>query len=145
MDHLGLIILKEDFIMNNIKSLLKKEIEAEFLELEKIQIGTDDYKTSVDGITKMIDKSIEISKMEADIDSKKEALYAETDLELKKQKNEHFNRMIVNILSGASIVSGVVLTIWGTYKTLKFEETGTVTTTAGRSFINSVVKFFKKN
>lgn len=131
--------------MNSIKSLLKKEIEAEFLELEKIQIGTDDYKTSVDGITKMIDKSIEISKMEADIDSKKEALYAETDLELKKQKNEHFNRMIVNILSGASIVSGVVLTIWGTYKTLKFEETGTVTTTAGRSFINSVVKFFKKN
>lgn len=145
MDHLGLIILKEDFIMNDIKSLLKKEIEAEFLELEKIQIGTDDYKTSVDGITKMIDKSIEISKMEADIDSKKEALYAETDLELKKQKNEHFNKMIVNILSGASIVSGVVLTIWGTYKTLKFEETGTVTTTAGRSFINSVVKFFTKN
>lgn len=131
--------------MNDIKSLLKKEIEAEFLELEKIQIGTDDYKTSVDGITKMIDKSIEISKMEADIDSKKEALYAETDLELKKQKNEHFNKMIVNILSGASIVSGVVLTIWGTYKTLKFEETGTVTTTAGRSFINSVVKFFTKN
>lgn len=145
MGHLGLIILKEDFIMNDIKSLLKKEIEAEFLELEKIQIGTDDYKTSVDGITKMIDKSIEISKMEADIDSKKEALYAETDLELKKQKNEHFNKMIVNILSGASIVSGVALTIWGTYKTLKFEETGTVTTTAGRSFINSVVKFFTKN
>ena len=131
--------------MNNIKSLLKKEIEAEFLELEKIQIGTDDYKTSVDGITKMIDKSIEISKMEAEIDSKKEALYAETDLELKKQKNEHFNKMIVNILSGASIVSGVALTIWGTYKTLKFEETGTVTTTAGRNFINSVVKFFTKN
>lgn len=131
--------------MNDIKSLLKKEIEAEFLELEKMQIGTDDYKTSVDGITKMIDKSIEISKMEADIDSKKEALYAETDLELKKQKNEHFNKMIVNILSGASIVSGVALTIWGTYKTLKFEETGTVTTTAGRSFINSVVKFFTKN
>ena len=145
MDHLGLIILKEDFIMNDIKSLLKKEIEAEFLELEKIQIGTDDYKTSVDGITKMIDKSIEISKMEADIDSKKEALDAETDLELKKQKNEHFNKMIVNILSGASIVSGVALTIWGTYKTLKFEETGTVTTTAGRNFINSVVKFFTKN
>lgn len=131
--------------MNDIKSLLKKEIEAEFLELEKMQIGTDDYKTSVDGITKMIDKSIEISKMEADIDSKKEALDAETDLELKKQKNEHFNKMIVNILSGASIVSGVALTIWGTYKTLKFEETGTVTTTAGRNFINSVVKFFTKN
>lgn len=145
MDHLGLIILKEDFIMNDIKSLLKKEIEAEFLELEKMQIGTDDYKTSVDGITKMIDKSIEISKIEADIDSKKEALDVETDLELKKQKNEHFNKMIVNILSGASIVSGVALTIWGTYKTLKFEETGTVTTTAGRNFINSVVKFFTKN
>lgn len=131
--------------MNDIKSLLKKEIEAEFLELEKMQIGTDDYKTSVDGITKMIDKSIEISKIEADIDSKKEALDVETDLELKKQKNEHFNKMIVNILSGASIVSGVALTIWGTYKTLKFEETGTVTTTAGRNFINSVVKFFTKN
>ena len=97
MDHLGLIILKEDFIMNDIKSLLKKEIEAEFLELEKIQIGTDDYKTSVDGITKMIDKSIEISKMEADIDSKKEALYAETDLELKKQKNGM--RLIKNVSS----------------------------------------------
>lgn len=129
----------------SIKTLLHEEIESEFKELEKTQVGTDQYKASIDGISKLIDRSIEISKIEADIKNKEDTREIETQLELKKQKDERRNKIIVNVLTGTSIISGIVLTVWGTLKTLKFEETGTVTTSAGRSFINGIVKSFTKH
>lgn len=144
MEPKGLYILKEVFIMS-IKTLLHEEIESEFKELEKTQVGTDQYKASIDGISKLIDRSIEISKIEADIKNKEDTREIETQLELKKQKDERRNKIIVNVLTGTSIISGIVLTVWGTLKTLKFEETGTVTTSAGRSFINGIVKSFTKH
>lgn len=129
----------------SIKTLLHEEIESEFKELEKTQVGSDEYKASIDGISKLIDRSIEISKLEADIKNKEDTREIETQLELKKQKDERRNKTIANVLTGTSIVSGIVLTVWGTLKTLKFEETGTVTTSAGRSFINGIVKSFTKH
>lgn len=129
----------------SIKTLLHEEIESEFKELEKTQVGSDEYKASIDGISKLIDRSIEMSKLEADIKDKEETRELETQLELKKQKDEHRNKTIANILTGTSIISGIALTVWGTLKSLKFEETGTVTTSAGRSFINGIIKSFTKH
>lgn len=129
----------------SIKTLLHEEIESEFKELEKTQVGSDEYKASIDGISKLIDRSIEISKLEADIKDKEETRELETQLELKKQKDEYRNKTIANVLTGASIISGIALTVWGTLKSLKFEETGTVTTSAGRSFINGIIKSFTKH
>lgn len=129
----------------SIKTLLHEEIESEFKELEKTQVGSDEYKASIDGISKLIDRSIEISKLEADIKDKEETRELDTQLELKKQKDEYRNKTIANVLTGASIISGIALTVWGTLKSLKFEETGTVTTSAGRNFINGIIKSFTKH
>ena len=57
--------------------------------------------------------------------------------------NEDRKKSIIqNIIDVGTLVTTVGLTVWGTFKTLKFEETGTVTTNAGRNFIN---KLFRKN
>ena len=52
------------------------------------------------------------------------------------------DRLVKNCLTGASILSGIGVTVWGALKSWKFEETGTVTSTAGRKFINNL--FSKK-
>ena len=60
----------------------------------------------------------------------------------KQMKEERIDRIVKHGLTALSIASSIGLTAWGTCKTLKFEETGTVTTSAGRNFIRNL--FSKK-
>ena len=53
-------------------------------------------------------------------------------------EEEKKDRLIKNILTGAGIIIPLGVTVWGTLKTLKFEEEGTVTTLMGRGFINKL-------
>ena len=176
-----------------IETLLKEEIVDEFSRLSKIEVGTDEYKTTVEGLTKLMDRAIEINKFhedckikeetrkldiemkqkqldeqiksrEADIEMKRKQLdeqikSRETDIEMKeKQLKEQIktreldvelrqkqfevetkDQFIKNLITIGSYVLPAVLTVWGTYKTLKFEETGTITTAMGRGFINKLL------
>lgn len=125
------------------KHLLTEEIKEEFEELSKIQVGTDEHKTAVDAITKLMDREIEIKKLEL------EERKAEDEFELEKSKNEideakaeneRKHNKTQNWLQGLGIAIPAGLTIWGTLKTIKFEETGTCTTVAGRNFFNRLFK-----
>lgn len=98
--------------------LLEKEINRRLLELENLDISSDEYKVSVDTLTKLIDRSVEIDKND---DEKKD-------------------RKIRNGISIAGIIIPTCVTIWGTIKTIRFEESGTLTTTAGRSFVNRIFR-----
>ena len=45
------------------------------------------------------------------------------------------DKIIRNGLTAAGLVVTAGLTVWGTLKTFKFEETGTITSSIGRGFI----------
>lgn len=129
--------MKED-----IKEKLDAEIGSELDKLEFTDIGTDEYKNTIDCISKLIDKRNEMEKL--DIEREKLTLSERTEENriTKEQKLNEFNekdQLIKNAISIGSIVIPVLVTIWGTYKTLKFEETGTVTTIMGRGFINKLI------
>ena len=117
--------------MNGTKTLLVTEIQRESELLEKMEVADESYKTMVDGITKLADRVIEIERVEND--------RSEKEIKLRELEDEKKDRLIKNCLTGASIVTGLGLTIWGTLKSLKFEETGTVTTIVGRGFINKLL------
>lgn len=108
----------------NIETLLHKEIKAELEELEKTQVGSDARTKGVDGVAKLVDRAIEMEKL---------------NLEHEKKEEDRKDRFIRNCISIGGIVLPIVVTIWGTVKTLKFEETGTVTTIMGRGFINKLL------
>lgn len=123
-----------------IETLLYNEIVSELEELNKLDIGDDKYKVATEGIAKLIDRSIEMDKIRNERDERQ--TNRENDIELKtRQVNEEIkDRKIKNVIT--IVVSGVgtIVTIWGTLKTLKFEETGTVTTMAGKNFINKIFR-----
>ena len=122
--------------------LLHDVINHDLERLKEMEVGTEAYKTTIDGVTKLMDRSLEIDKFNAEYEEKVESRMTENNLELKRIENECKDRIAKNCLTGVSIISGVALTIWGTFKTFKFEETGTITSTMGRKFINGL--FFKK-
>ena len=140
----------------DIKQLLDTEIESELEKLGDLDIGTEEYKTTVDGITKLLDRVIDVEKLEKDARAKSEDHDIESrkvngelaekaksrEIEEKKLAqitNEKNDQIFKNAIAIAGIVVPSLITIWGTFKTLKFEETGTVTTIMGRGFVNKLI------
>ena len=127
----------------SIQRLLREEIESEFKELSKITPGGEDYKVAVDGITKLMDRAIEMEKNEIDRQDRIDARDSENELKTKQMEDEKKDRFVKNLLTGVGTIGGLVVTIWGAKKAWKFEETGTVASPVGRNFINKLISFRK--
>lgn len=127
----------------SIQRLLREEIESEFKELSTITPGGENYKVAVDGITKLMDRAIEMEKNEIDRQDRIDARDSENELKTKQMEDEKKDRFIKNLLAGVGTIGGLVVTIWGAKKAWKFEETGTVASPVGRSFINKLISFRK--
>ena len=118
-----------------IKETLYKEIEDELQALNEIEVGTDEYKSSVDGVTKLLDRAIEIEKHEAEMKEREAERIAKSIQVAEEQKD----RVVKNYISAGGVVLPLLVTIWGTLKSFKFEKDGTVTTIMGRGFINKLL------
>ena len=123
----------------SIHNKLESEILNELDILADMEVGSEQYETTINGLTKLLDRSIEMDKVlyEAEAEDKKQNF--EEDLKLKELKHEKRDRFVKNVLTAISIGGGFALTVWGTLKSFKFEETGTVTTIMGRGFINNLL------
>lgn len=110
---------------------LKVEIDRELNAIKDMMVGSEEHSAAVDHVTKLIDRHIEMERLEGEGYDKSET-----------RKAEQKNRLIGHIISGLSIGIPALITIWGTKKSFKFEETGTITTQAGRAFISRL--FSKK-
>lgn len=136
----GLVhIFKGGFIMTNIETLLHEEIQDGFDALSRMERGTEIHKTTVDEVAKLFDKAIEIEKIEIEAKDKAKAREIEASLKRAQMEEDRKDRRVKNGIALGGIVLPLAVTIWGTFKTLKFEEEGTVTTIMGRGFINKLI------
>ena len=121
------------------RTLLSEEIQNEFGELKKMEVGSDEYKAAVDGLTKLVDRQIEMEKIEAERKDRIDAMENENyyrDAQLAEEKKDRFAR---NFIGAAGIIIPAALTIWGTKKAIEFEKEGTFTTIMGRGFIQKLL------
>ena len=125
--------------MTNIETLLHEEIQDGFDALSRMERGTDIHKTTVDEVAKLFDKAIEIEKIEIEAKDKAKAREIEARLKQAQMEEDRKDRRFKNGIALGGIVLPLAVTIWGTLKTLKFEEEGTVTTMMGRGFINKLI------
>ena len=125
--------------MTNIETLLHEEIQDGFDVLSRMERGTEKHKTTVDEVAKLFDKAIEIEKLEMEAKEREKAREIEASLKRAQMEEDRKDRRVKNGISIGGIVLPLVVTIWGTFKTFRFEETGTVTTMMGRGFINKLI------
>ena len=121
MDYMALL---DDVIVNELKNL--KDTKGE----------TDEYKATVECVTKLMDRSIEIKKVTFDQTNKLNRQVFDDKAKVKQDEEDRKDRLIKNCISVAGIVIPALITIWGTLKSLKFEQDGTVTSMAGRAFVS---------
>lgn len=126
------------------RRLIREELESEFGELKKLEVGSDKYKAAVDGITKLLDKAIEIDKLELEAEDRFANREAETNLKAKQLEYDKKDRKAKNALTVLSIGIPAGIAVWGTIKSLEFEKDGTITTLIGRGHIGGLIpKWFK--
>lgn len=131
----------------SLKSLLNEEICEELKECKKYQVGSGEYCKTVDGIAKLIDRHIELEKIEIQKDQQKNESYQqifENDIQTEQLKVDKRDRFVKNVLTGVSVIGGLGVGVWGTIEAIKFEKEGSFTSLVGRDFINNLTKLFPK-
>jgi hypothetical protein len=122
----------------SIETALKVEIEEELTELSNLDLGSAEHKAGVDSVTKLMDKAIELDELELKL-QEQEDRKRDYELKEKQAKDEKIDRIVKNVISAVGILVTAGITVWGTKTSLKFEETGSITTSIGRGFINKLL------
>lgn len=118
---------------------LNDEILSELDKLKGMEVGSDQYRATVDGVTKLVDRVIEMDKLSADVTEKNNAFERELSFKREQLQEEKKDRWFKNGIAIGGIVIPVLVTIWGTKKSFEFEKEGTITTIMGRGFINKLL------
>lgn len=121
----------------SLRTMLELAIEDGFNKLDKMEVGSDEYKSTVEQLTKMSDRLIEVDKLSLEEETQK----SDKDLRERQMKLDQLDRWIKHTLTGVNILGGFALVIWGARASWKFEETGTYTSMPGRKFINSLLSW----
>lgn len=123
----------------SIRSLLDEEIRNELGEVKRLTIGSEEHEKAVNSLVKLVDRSIEMEKMDIDINEKDKDREIDTNLKLRSIEEDRKDRKIKNCIAVAGIVIPSIITVWGAIKSIEFEKEGTFTTIMGRGFINKLL------
>lgn len=123
----------------SVKHLLNDEIVSEIENLNKVPLGSEEHKIAADALAKLLDKSIELDKLDLEYQDKADSREAANNLKRIEIEEEKKDRRVKNVLTGVSVIGGFAVTIWGAIKSLEFEKTGTITTIMGRGFIQKLL------
>lgn len=110
------------------EALLHDEIRHELEKLREMEVGSDKHTAAVNDVTKLMDRAIEIDKVNIEHEHNEKA-----------RKDENNDRIVRHTLTFVSIAVPTATAIWGTLKSFKFEETGTITTIFGRGWLNKLL------
>jgi hypothetical protein len=123
----------------NIEHLLYEEIGTEFSKLAELEPGTERHKAAADTLAKLMDRAIEIEKVESDCKEKELARESEKLLKEQQLNDDKKDRLVKNIIGAAGVVLPLIVTIWGAKASMNFEKEGSFTTVMGRGFISKLL------
>ena len=113
-----------------IKTPLIEELHDELNELGKTTVGTDEYKITVDGVTKLADRIIEIEKIEA-----------ENRIKMEAQEDEKRDRRIKNGIAIGTFVGSIAVYVATYLTSMKYEDKGVIPTMEfGKNALNKLSK-----
>lgn len=125
----------------NIETLLHEEISEKLISLSYKGAGTDEYTKSVNDVTELMDRLIEIRKLESEEKEKVIARETETKLKYAQMEVDKKDRFVKNALTAVSIGAPLVVGVIMSFSSMNFEKEGTFTTEAGRSALRQLLRF----
>ena len=139
------------YIMNETnKTLLEAEIQSQLEALKDMEVGSDEYKATIDGLTKLIDRSVKESEVSQtlalktaevnkDAQLKKEQMWTDCQIRQEQTRKENIRGWVNAGIGLLGLIIPTAVTIWGTKKSFEFERDGSITTIMGRGFIQKLL------
>lgn len=125
----------------SIKHDLIEEFNNQLEEVGKMEVGTEKYKITMDGVTKLADRIIEIEKCEAESDIAEETRVNNELSKAEELRIDKRDKIIRNVIEGVKVVGGFGLTAWAFVAAMNFEKEGVLTTEGGKAALRSLLKF----
>lgn len=125
----------------SIRENLIEEFNDEVKGLRGLQLGSDEYKATVDGVTKLADRIIKIEEIEKDAKTKEIERESNDYLKMQQMKDERIDKGVRNGIEGVKVVGGLVAAVLALVVSINFEREGTLTTEAGKSALRQLLKF----
>ena len=123
----------------SIKHRLSEEIEKEFEDLQRMKLGSDEHRTAVDELTKLVDRYNEMEKLDGEREEKAANRLIDDEFKAAQAKRDTINKWIDHVIAIAGIVLPLAVTIWGTKASFRFEKEDSITTIMGRGFVNKLL------
>ena len=123
----------------SIKHRLSEEIEKELEDLQRMKLGSDEHRTAVDELTKLVDRYNEMEKLDGEREEKAANRLNDDEFKTAQAKRDTINKWIDHVIAIAGIVLPLAVTIWGTKASFRFEKEDSVTTIMGRGFVNKLL------
>lgn len=121
----------------SVKQTLKEEFESQMAELAKLEVGSDKYKLTVDGVTKLADRIIEIEKNEKDAELKEYQIGNEAE-SINAEINNNRTRNVIEVVKvGVPVAAAFAMGIIS----MKWEKLDTLTSSAGKSALRDILRF----
>lgn len=126
---------------------LTEEVENQIGDISKMELGSEKYEVTVDGVSKLTGKIVELQKAEAELkklEYEREEKIAAQEIELKKHNADMKDRWIKNGLTFAGIVIPIGVGIWANIYNWHKEETDTMVNSGGRKAMDFLLGFKRK-
>lgn len=127
----------------SVKTLVTQEVCDQITEISKMEVGTETSKTAINGVGVLIDKVIDLEKLEID-KQKIELETAKVDIERDKVEIDRNDKKIKNEITIGTAVIGAGITVGMGLLAYVYEERGTITTKPGNKFVDRALNYFFK-
>ena len=124
----------------SINRTLSDEILNEIENLSREEIGSDKYKANVDAIAKLLDRKIELEKLEFEKIDKEKSREADINIKLSQIEDNKKERYWKYGVAIGTFVGGAVVSSLAFIASTNFEREGTFTTEGGRNAIRELLK-----
>lgn len=108
--------------MNDVKTRILEEVDGRLVDLKGLDVGSESYKTGVEGVTQLISAASDLEDREK----------AKTDCWIDRITK------IVNTIAAIAVPVGIALV------SMRFERTDTLTTDAGKNALRNCLNFLPK-
>ena len=123
-----------------IKYALDEEIRDEIESLGKQAIGSKEFTSNLVGVTKLLEKKIELERLEAEYNDRALAREAEVELKIQQMKDDRRDRNLKHALTFITFAGSSALSVLGLIASTNFERYGTLTTKGGQNSIANLLK-----
>lgn len=121
----------------SVKQTLKEEFDSQMALLHKMDVGTEEYKLTVDGVTKLADRIIAIEKNERDAEMREWQLGNETEsinAQIKTDRKRNWVEVAkIAVPTIGAFTMGII--------SMKWEKLDTITSTAGKNALREILRF----